>query len=780
MAEVLGEAVLELSTDSTKLDRGLKISRKQVGVAMAGIGAAILGAAALSVKSFASMGDEVQKMALRTGFSTEAISELAHALQISGSDIKGFENGIKRMATFILDAQDGLSSSTDALDRLGVSVEELQGLSPEQAFQLLSNAVAEVPGEIEKAALAQDVFGRAGTRLLPLLAGGADGIARLREEAHDLGIVFDQEAANQAAELTDAMARLKLSFKGIVLQVGSSLAPMLTSFADTVTSVVKPIIGWAKEHPFLTKILVVAATAIGAITAAIGSLLLILPPLIMGIRTLGITMRVATTAGVVGLVITALTVLATVVLPMVIRNWDKIWNAIKTTTENVVNFIIKLINGYTFVHRNALALLLEGVQAVAKFIPGLGQVGAALQIAIDRLRQGLPEIDIAADSVKALGDQVEATAVALPEKLRTVAEAVAATGTIINGTFVETAAVLADTTEDWRRDYDSRVATAKFAADTIALDNKLLMERIAEQNRTMHSTSLEDLDDYLGDWQAAEAAAALVRQAAQASADELIKATAEELARHNLEILEKRLQDEDDARASLAAGWSQYTDRTLVDLRAAGISRGDILDEWAEKTGEHVSVIAELLQQQGVGVNDLVGIWEMAEDRVSLSMENMGKDAVDMVDTINKALKGEVEAERGKSNRQKAMDSFNVWAGGMRDQIQRTFAKASQRDAAGMTAGADRARQSAIALQGEVDRRRAAAQAMATGGIVTGPTLAMLGESGPEAVVPLNRGGAGGMGATNIHFHGDVYGMEDFERKVAGVAVRQQRRGAAA
>ena len=35
---------------------------------------------------------------------------------------------------------------------------------------------------------------------------------------------------------------------------------------------------------------------------------------------------------------------------------------------------------------------------------------------------------------------------------------------------------------------------------------------------------------------------------------------------------------------------------------------------------------------------------------------------------------------------------------------------------------------------------------MATGGIVTRPTLALIGEAGPEAVIPLNRAGTIGMG----------------------------------
>ena len=38
--------------------------------------------------------------------------------------------------------------------------------------------------------------------------------------------------------------------------------------------------------------------------------------------------------------------------------------------------------------------------------------------------------------------------------------------------------------------------------------------------------------------------------------------------------------------------------------------------------------------------------------------------------------------------------------------------------------------------------------AFAKGGIVTGPTLALIGEAGPEAVIPL-RGKNSGMGATN-------------------------------
>ena len=53
---------------------------------------------------------------------------------------------------------------------------------------------------------------------------------------------------------------------------------------------------------------------------------------------------------------------------------------------------------------------------------------------------------------------------------------------------------------------------------------------------------------------------------------------------------------------------------------------------------------------------------------------------------------------------------------------------------------------------------------LATGGIVTSPTLSLIGERRPEAVVPLDEGG---FGATyNIYITGDVYGVSDLETRI--------------
>ena len=62
---------------------------------------------------------------------------------------------------------------------------------------------------------------------------------------------------------------------------------------------------------------------------------------------------------------------------------------------------------------------------------------------------------------------------------------------------------------------------------------------------------------------------------------------------------------------------------------------------------------------------------------------------------------------------------------------------------------------------------------LAAGGIVTSPTLAMIGERGPEAVIPLGRRGAG----ITVNILGPTYGFDDFEARVSEAIREGVRRG---
>jgi hypothetical protein len=69
--------------------------------------------------------------------------------------------------------------------------------------------------------------------------------------------------------------------------------------------------------------------------------------------------------------------------------------------------------------------------------------------------------------------------------------------------------------------------------------------------------------------------------------------------------------------------------------------------------------------------------------------------------------------------------------------------------------------------------------AMATGGIVTSPTAALIGEAGPEAVIPLDRMGSMGGSTINIVVNGSVTSEGDLVNSIRNAILQGQNNGQA-
>ena len=121
------KAVGGMSDEMSKKVRG-------IGMAMTVAGAAITATIGKMVKDYVKAGDEVHKMALRTGFATETLSELRYVAEISGTNLNSLETATKRMSRTLMDAAGGLDTAKDALARINLTVGELIGLSPEEQF----------------------------------------------------------------------------------------------------------------------------------------------------------------------------------------------------------------------------------------------------------------------------------------------------------------------------------------------------------------------------------------------------------------------------------------------------------------------------------------------------------------------------------------------------------------------------------------------------------------------------------------------------------------------
>jgi len=290
-----GRAYVELGTHN-KVQAGLRSAQRRLkafGSAVGAVGAKMMkmGALALapllaSAKAFASMGDKIGKMAKRTGLTVEALSALEFAASQSGTSIESLEKGLKRMQQTIFDAGRGLSTAVDGLAALGLTYSNLAALAPEEQFKLIADRLDKVSHATDKAAIAAMVFGRAGTAMLPLIAGGAAGIDELIQKAEKYGLVISTDAARAAEEFTDAIDIAGRVVKMTAFEVGASLVPELmnaTKWVIETTGKVKKwiqanretivsILKWSAALVAAGVVAVAAGIAIQGLALAIGAL----------------------------------------------------------------------------------------------------------------------------------------------------------------------------------------------------------------------------------------------------------------------------------------------------------------------------------------------------------------------------------------------------------------------------------------------------------------------------------------------------------------------------
>ncbi len=218
-----------------------------------------------ALKHFSSFGDQVAKMAKRTGLSVETLSELRFVASQTGTEFASLENAFRKMQRSIYDAGRGLSTQKDALDDLGLAFDDLKKLSPEEQFKLIGDKLGKVTDDTKQAAIAMMLFGRTGTNLIPMFEAGADGISALQQEARKLGLVMSKHDAKAAEDFTDAMDALGKSAKMTVFYIGAALAPAIQNFCKILATVSKAVGDWIKQNRGVVVTIATIAAAVGVV-----------------------------------------------------------------------------------------------------------------------------------------------------------------------------------------------------------------------------------------------------------------------------------------------------------------------------------------------------------------------------------------------------------------------------------------------------------------------------------------------------------------------------------
>lgn len=277
-----GRAFIELFVEDGKINPGLQRALakmrgfadsmtaigKQVGAVGLGIVAALGGAAAKA----ADFGSNVADLSQRVGITAETASQLAYAADQSATSIDTLEIGLRNMQKTVIAAGDGNKQAAAALDAIGLSAEQLAGLSPERRLMAIADAVAAIEDPGVKSSVAMRIFGKAGAELIPLLDEGSAGIQAMMQKAVELNMVMSAESAAAAQSFGDQLGTLQGQFTAIVMKIGTALMPTLSEAAKNFEPMLMHVTDWIAKNGSLVLSLGTVGVALTALGGAFGSL----------------------------------------------------------------------------------------------------------------------------------------------------------------------------------------------------------------------------------------------------------------------------------------------------------------------------------------------------------------------------------------------------------------------------------------------------------------------------------------------------------------------------
>lgn len=191
-----------------------------------------IGGMGYAIKQSLDAADKIQKLSIRLGASTESLSQLQHAANLSGSSFEALTNGMKKLQKSSQDAVAGLSTNVRGFEALGISVERFAALAPEDQLSEFADAISKIEEPSKRTQVAMDLMGRAGVELIPMLEGGSEGLNKMRGEADKLGLTLSRDQVNAAAAANDAITRMTAANKALSTQMAIELAPTIEGVAE--------------------------------------------------------------------------------------------------------------------------------------------------------------------------------------------------------------------------------------------------------------------------------------------------------------------------------------------------------------------------------------------------------------------------------------------------------------------------------------------------------------------------------------------------------------------
>jgi len=211
---------------------------KGVATATVALTAASVAVAAVARSSF-EFADAIGKVSTRTGIATDTVQAFQIAAVESGSSVEIANKSLEKFTRSVGDAQRGLKTQADIFKDLGVSIEDANGNTKDMDTLLreVSDGMAGLQSQSEKATVAANLFGRAGIQIVDILDNGGAAFDAYIDKAKAYGLVLSEDGIRKSEKFNDTLAFINRQFKTATAAISIAFLPILQNLATTFKEV---------------------------------------------------------------------------------------------------------------------------------------------------------------------------------------------------------------------------------------------------------------------------------------------------------------------------------------------------------------------------------------------------------------------------------------------------------------------------------------------------------------------------------------------------------------
>jgi hypothetical protein len=175
-------------------------------------------------------GDQLQDLANRFGVAASSLQEIGNAASTAGAGLEDVASAMNKLAKNAGAAIGGNTQMAEAFEKIGLSVEQLNGMSPQDLFFALSKAVASGALGMQDFTIAQELAGKGAGVLMETLRMGPEVIAA---NGQAMGLWTDETIA-RLSEASDAIKTFQNTMTIAFGGIAQIAVPLIKTFQDIV------------------------------------------------------------------------------------------------------------------------------------------------------------------------------------------------------------------------------------------------------------------------------------------------------------------------------------------------------------------------------------------------------------------------------------------------------------------------------------------------------------------------------------------------------------------